>query len=398
MFTNLGKLIDGIVEPVTRLASGIAKVFAQKESGTALDDMKDSLDQIIDNVLPYLPGFIEDFDKIVKAVATLSDYTGPLAQVMHWLTDIAQWTIGEYWGASIILIYEMGKSIADLIDNFQKLPGAFATLYTVSTVIGNTLIKKMWDGIKQQLTIFAGLGKIVWNAINKGLGGLPGKLLTFSLTLPQKIWDGIKQNLSMASSGGTLLKNAVLKIVKSIPGSIYNLAVTIPSRFLSGIISRISSATSGGSRIKNAVVNAAGHGLSGAMSGLGRAAVQGLVNGLYGMGRYVSQAASYLAGLIPKGVGELLGIHSPSRLMREYGRYTGQGLVLGLQDSYSSIANAAEGMGNLITSNYGASVDAQVLHEVQGSIDSRPIEVTLVADGQKLAKVVANGKKKNDRR
>jgi len=399
MFRNLGKLIDALVEPATRLAAGIAKVFAQKDSGKALDDLKDSLDEIVDNVLPYLPGFVKDFDKVVKSIAKLSEYTAPLAQVMHWLTDLASWTIGEYWGSSILLIYGMGKAIDDLVNNVKAFPGAVKNLVVATTLIGNSMVEGLVNGVKQNLSIAASLGSIIWNAINKGLGGIPAKVLGFGLTLPQKLWSGIKQNLSLASSGGTALKNAVVNGIKALPGLIYNYAIGIPGRILSGILSRISSATSGGSRVKNAVVNAARNGLSSAMSGIGQAAVQGLVNGLYGMARYVSQAASYLASLIPKGVAGLLGIHSPSRVMREYGRYTGQGLVLGIQDSYSSVADAANVLGGLVTGSYASgTVDAAVLHEIQGSIDSQPIEVTLVADGQKIAKVVTKGNKKNARR
>ena len=56
---------------------------------------------------------------------------------------------------------------------------------------------------------------------------------------------------------------------------------------------------------------------------------------------------------------QLLGIHSPSRVLRGYGVNIGQGLILGIGDMHAGIENAVNGMVTVLSvPSYGAASSA----------------------------------------
>ena len=77
----------------------------------------------------------------------------------------------------------------------------------------------------------------------------------------------------------------------------------------------------------------------------GRNIVQGLWNGISGLaGWLVGKVQGFIASTVPGPIRRALGLASPSKLMRQYGQWTAQGLALGLEDQTGGIRRAAAGM------------------------------------------------------
>jgi hypothetical protein len=77
---------------------------------------------------------------------------------------------------------------------------------------------------------------------------------------------------------------------------------------------------------------------------LGRAVVQGIINGLRAMGDALSGA---LQGIVDAAIGRikaLLGIASPSKVTTEFGKMTGQGLVNGILSQVGAVRGAVDTM------------------------------------------------------
>lgn len=70
-------------------------------------------------------------------------------------------------------------------------------------------------------------------------------------------------------------------------------------------------------------------------------AAQGLVDGLNSLSHQLDSAAVHLGNTIANAVKRALGIHSPSRVMREMMGYTGDGIALGLEDQHQKVGYAA---------------------------------------------------------
>lgn len=86
----------------------------------------------------------------------------------------------------------------------------------------------------------------------------------------------------------------------------------------------------------------AGMSLANGMYGAGIAAQQGLVNGLAGNLRAVDAAVKKVTDRMTSQVRKNLGIHSPSRVFRQIGAFTGQGFVLGVGDMESDAKAAMD--------------------------------------------------------
>lgn len=78
----------------------------------------------------------------------------------------------------------------------------------------------------------------------------------------------------------------------------------------------------------------------------GKNIVMGLVHGLEGAWHFVTDKVKELTNVIPSGVRHLLGIGSPSKVMRGLGRDTGEGYALGVEDQADRVYQA---INNIIT-------------------------------------------------
>lgn len=81
----------------------------------------------------------------------------------------------------------------------------------------------------------------------------------------------------------------------------------------------------------------------------GKDIIQGLINGIGSMGGAIVGAVKNIVGNIGGTVKSLLDIHSPSRVMRDLGRYTGEGLALGIADMKGAVAKSASLLANVAT-------------------------------------------------
>lgn len=77
----------------------------------------------------------------------------------------------------------------------------------------------------------------------------------------------------------------------------------------------------------------------------GKSIIQGLIDGIAGMGSALWDGVSNLVSEnIPGPVKSILGISSPSRLMMQYGRWTAEGLALGIAGGAGAVTDAVSGL------------------------------------------------------
>jgi hypothetical protein len=115
------------------------------------------------------------------------------------------------------------------------------------------------------------------------------------------------------------------------------------------------------------------------------------------MGSRISGAVKKIAGLIPSGVKEFLGIHSPSRVLMELGVYTGQGFANGIQSTIGSVRGAANDMAgaaipslayqtpSLAGNAFVSSVPDRSQQSAQGSSQKVSVRIPVIIDGREVA-------------
>ena len=126
--------------------------------------------------------------------------------------------------------------------------------------------------------------------------------------------------------------------------------MTMVSMFIMAGSMMVSAITSAMSRVVSAVSSgiqaavSAARGFAGALVGVGRDLIQGLINGITSMIGAAVRAVSKVASSVVSAAKGLLHIGSPSRLFRQYGRWVDQGLIIGLNKDAGAAADASANM------------------------------------------------------
>ncbi len=98
-----------------------------------------------------------------------------------------------------------------------------------------------------------------------------------------------------------------------------------------------------GQAIKNSILTPMRETVSGGNS-IMRDFGQGLINGLASKQASIIAKAKSIANSVSATMKKALGIASPSRVMRQVGRFTGEGMVQGLNDMRSDVEKASRGL------------------------------------------------------
>lgn len=85
--------------------------------------------------------------------------------------------------------------------------------------------------------------------------------------------------------------------------------------------------------------------LPGRMEAVGEQAIDSIARGIEDREGAVEGAVEHIASLIPDTIASLLGMHSPSVVLRQQGRTAGESVALGLLDAESTVASAAGQLG-----------------------------------------------------
>lgn len=283
-----------------------------------------------------------------EAVKTV--ITSAIQEAVSFVTEI--WgTLVSWWSENHELIESVAtkvwNAIKTVVESVMNVLAPFIEA-TWNNIVA--VIQFAWDVIKSVVEIginlILGIIKTVMQIIN---GDWSGVWETIKETAG-KVWEGIK-NLVDASIKGLL--NIVTVGWNGIKSTISSMIEIIKSVVSIGWNSLVSTVTNAGPRIVSAVrngfnnaVNAARNFISSAI-GVGRNLIMGFVDGVKSAaGALIDAVGGAVQGAIDWAKG-LLGIHSPSRVFRQFGVYTDEGFILGVNSKagavVKSVGNMAQG-------------------------------------------------------
>lgn len=294
----------------------------------------------------------EEFRNKVNSAfeAVKTAITSAIQEAVSFVTEI--WgTLVSWWSENHELIESVAtkvwNAIKTVVETVMNVLAPFieATLNNIVAVI-----QFAWDVIKSVVEIginlILGIIKTVMQIIN---GDWSGAWETIKETAG-KVWEGIKNLVDLAIKG---LLNIVTVGWNGIKSTISSTIEIIKSVVSVGWNSLVSTITNAGPRIVSAVrngfnnaVNAARNFISSAIS-VGRNLIMGFVDGVKSAaGALIDAVGGAVRGAIDWAKG-LLGIHSPSRVFRQFGVYTDEGFILGVNSKagavVKSVGNMAQG-------------------------------------------------------
>ncbi|UNE49961.1 hypothetical protein F5K02_03485 [Bacillus amyloliquefaciens] len=252
-------------------------------------------------------------------------------------------------------IVSVGKSVWNGLKTFfssvwNGMKTSFTSIWngikTIATSIWKGVVsvgKSIWNGLKTFFTSWLNTQKkifsTVWNAI-KTVVTTVWKAVS---STAKSIWNGLKSFFSSMLNGTKSVFTSVWNAVKGfVTGLWKGLVSTAKSLFNS-----MKTAISGAMKSAKSTITSIWNGVMKFFRGInlwqiGKNIIQGLIKGIGGMAGALASKVKSMANAIPNGMKKLLGIHSPSRVMRDQvGYHVGTGMAAGIDKSQGKVKAAA---------------------------------------------------------
>ncbi|TYR75586.1 hypothetical protein FZC79_10490 [Rossellomorea vietnamensis] len=290
--------------------------------------------------------------KVSAAVQKLADWfneLGPTGQTMVLVLGGVAAAIGPL----IIVIGSLISGIGGLITIAGALnisiaaiagPIAIAVAAIAGLVTAGVLLYKNWDQVKAY-------SYAIWGSIEK--------MFSLFFSTVKGIFNAGLSFIDAQTKGRfSSITNAIRSYMKMVSGIVSSIFSFVKSTF-SNSLSFLKSLVTGDFRgMWKAVKDQMGN-ISGTISSIwgdvmeffqgidlkeiGKDIIRGLVKGIGSMAGSIMEKVEELASNIPKWAKKILGIHSPSRVMRdEVGKEIGAGLAQGMDDSQKEVEKSAE--------------------------------------------------------
>lgn len=242
---------------------------------------------------------------------------------------------------------------------FETLLTGIKTVFETIWNVIKTVVTTVWNAIKSA-------GEAVWNAISSFITTIVNTIKTVITTVFNAIKNVITTVWNTVKNISTTVWNAIKNTLSGIWNGIKNMA----SNLFNGLKNTISNVMN---KIKNTIMNIWGN-ITGAVrekitefTDIGKNIVEGLWNGIKGMGTWIKDKVTGFFSGIVDGVKGLLGIASPSKLFKQFGNYLAEGLAIGIdseahlaEDSAAIMADAVAKAGQPAPIEMGADIGSQL--------------------------------------
>lgn len=375
--------VDAIVQFVTQLINRIQEIVAPLVP--IFQQTWDDIVSVVETAIKVIRPIVEQTWKTIKAVTKVVWEAIKLVikvameLIVGTITALLQALSGD-WSGAWETIKSSGKAIWDAIveaakNIFNILKDWFVDLW--DSVKRNTA--KAWEAIKSKASdIWQSIKDAIVNKIKDIVSGAKQKWGDMKSAISDKMtaikngvqnkWDSIKSSVknkvqsivNSVKQKWNEMKNKVRNKMIEIKNDIQNKWDSIKSLisnkvrnivrdvvngfkdFVRNIAQAMTRAKNkvreGMSRVVSRVKEGVNRAVEGAKSFVGDMAsagvdlIKGLINGIKNMAGKAVSAAKGVVGDAVKGAKSLLGIHSPSKVFKEIGQYTMQGMQIGLND------------------------------------------------------------------
>lgn len=310
----LVSIISGLVQSLPLLVSAVPQISSALLS--SISEMGPDLMASGGAILSML------YDGIMQAIPMLSEGAASLMT-----------SLGEYLEANLPTLLEKGlEAVVALTDSIRENAGV---IVDGALKLAESLAQGLVDSIP---TIVQNVPTIVSNIANVINDNAP-KVFASAVKIIGTLVSGLIKSIPTIVQNLPKIINAIVNVFLA-----FNW-LNLGKNIITGLGNGIKSMVSGIKNIANQVVQAVKGGISGLpsqMATIGKNIVQGLWNGINGMVSWVKSKISGFVGTIVGGIKDLLGIHSPSRVFAEIGKFSAQGLGVGWDKNIGKVKRDME--------------------------------------------------------
>lgn len=305
---ELAGLFEGNLAPAANAARGVFEAIGSGVQifGQAVNDL------VLPAIEQLSPAFEYFFEAIQNAQPLLEFLANVFGVVLASAISVAVQMFGGLVTAAGVVINGL-QQLYDFIVGFVQ---GVVTFFTVD----------LPNGI---------------NALIQWFAQLPGNIAAFLLMVIANVAAWVGNMASNAANAGSQFVSNVVNFITSLPGNIASFLGQVISRVGSWVGEMASGAARAASQFASSLINGLAS-IPGQVVSIGSNIVQGMINGVTGAAGSLIGAVKGAVGNAIDGAKKLLGIHSPSRVFREIGRYTMQGAALGVDDDADMLRESTD--------------------------------------------------------
>ena len=305
---ELAGLFEGNLAPAANAVRGVFEAIGSGVQifGQAVNDL----------VLPAIEQLSPAFEYFFEAIQNAQ----PL---LEFLANIFGVVLASAISVAIQLFAGLVEWAAIVINGFQQLYD-FIVQFVQGVVTFFTV--DLPNGIAQ---------------LTQWFSELPGKIVSSLSSIISNVGAWVGEMASNAANAGSQFVSNVVNFVTSLPGKIASFLGQVISRVGSWVGEMASGAARAASQFAGSLINGLAS-IPGRVVSIGSNIVQGMIDGVTGAAGRLIDAVKGAVGNAIDGAKKLLGIHSPSRVFREIGRYTMQGAALGVDDDADMLRESTD--------------------------------------------------------
>lgn len=338
---NSAILLGDTLAPVFDVIASIVKNVASILSGMSpqMRTFVVSIGLIIAAISPVA----SVISNVSKAVRTVTNGIKAFSLAMNVAKGVATTTsTGIKLLASVIGFITSPIGIAVLA--ITALVGGFIYLWNTSEGFRNFWIE-LWNNIKN---IVSECVNAIGNFITVTIPNIINSIINWFAQLPGNIWNCLVQVINNIINWGSNMYNSAVNAVSNCINAVINWFSQLPGaiwNWLSNALNNVWNWASGlasagynaGSNLLNSIVSIVSS-IPGHMLSIGRNIVQGIWEGISGAGGWLASKVSGFVDGVVDGFKAGLGIHSPSRVMKDMvGKFIPMGIGVGIEEEMPSL-------------------------------------------------------------
>ncbi|MFS0819676.1 hypothetical protein ABC382_22665 [Lysinibacillus sp. 1P01SD] len=338
---------DVAVTVFETVASFIGEKIAQikqfwDQNGTqilqAVENVFNGIKAVIEFVMPAVKFVIETVWNAIKQV--IDGALNVIMGAIKVFTGLFTGDFSKMWEG----VKQIFKGAIDLVVGWMTLSffGGIKTVVTNLAKTGVSLLKGMWDDIAK---FFTSMGSQVSSTVS----GFASGVINFFKNLATNAINSVKNTWTSSVSFFTNLGNSAKSIVSSMVTSVINFVKNLGTNFVNTISTMKTNVVNKMNELKDGMVEKV-KSLPAQFISIGKDIINGLIKGITAMTANAIQSITGVVDGVVNKAKSLLGIHSPSRVFKQIGLWTGEGMAIGLDDSSAKVNKAMSDIGDGILS------------------------------------------------
>lgn len=334
--TAFTAIVMGIIELIPKAATALAEGIAA----------------FIQAIVSNAPTIIEGIVTLVQSILTA------LIEVIPQVLELA-----------VTLIQGLITTVTELIPSIVEL--------------GMTLILSLLQGIASNIyQIVVTAAQIVIEFLNGIAAQLPGIIqagFDLMISFLNGLADGIRNNMGLVLDAVWNVISAIIEsVLSTLMGAIGGM-LSAGQEFIGGAIDGIGKGLEGAKNAVSDIIRGAIDKVTsfvGDMLNAGKDLIQGLIDGIKSMFESVGNVISDIGSNIIGGIKGILGIASPSKVFRQIGIFTMEGLILGIQKMSSAVTKATKNEGSNIVDTMNetlSNVGRDIVNDLSDDLTIRPV-------------------------